>query len=121
MKHLVALAIKTMLVFLVLSIVLSLFNDYALWNTLGLSLIIVVAAYIIGDIFILRATNNLISTLADIGLCTLVIWLIGPLILNEPVSFGLALLTSIIVGAGEWVFHKYVARAVFPNNERAYS
>ncbi|SDH68536.1 Protein of unknown function [Alteribacillus persepolensis] len=121
MNHVIALVVKTILVMFILVIVLSLMNGYPFLNTLGLSLIVVGTAYIIGDLFILDATNNTVSTIADIGLCTLVIWLIGPFILNEPVSFILALLTAVLIGLGEWFFHKYVVNAVISKNPKVYS
>ncbi|WP_158737429.1 DUF2512 family protein [Alteribacillus sp. YIM 98480] len=121
MNHVTALIIKTALVLFVLLVVLSLANGYPAWNTIGLSFIVVGAAYIVGDMFILRATNNWVSTIADIGLCTLVIWLIGPLVLNEAVPFFLAFLSALLIGAGEWFFHKYVANAILEKNTKAYS
>ncbi|MFB4164263.1 DUF2512 family protein [Alteribacillus sp. JSM 102045] len=121
MKHIIALIIKTALVMFVLITILSLANGYAIGNTIGLTLIVVGAAYIIGDLFILNATNNSVSTIADIGLCTLVIWLIGPFVLNEPVPFILAFLSALLIGVGEWFFHKYVVNAIIEKNPKVYS
>ncbi|WP_240376739.1 DUF2512 family protein [Bacillus piscicola] len=117
MNHIAALSLKATIIFFALSIVLSLFNGYAIWNTLGLALIITAVAYVVGDLLILRLSNNTLSTVLDIGMCTLLIWLVGPLILNQPVSFLVAFLASIAIGAGEWLFHKYVTRTIFKNNE----
>ncbi|SDH92615.1 Protein of unknown function [Alteribacillus persepolensis] len=121
MSHITALLIKTALVLFVLLVLLSLINGYPGWNTIGLSVVVVLASYLIGDMFILKATNNWVSTLADVGLCTLVIWLIGPLLLNEAVPFFLAFFSALLIGAGEWFFHKYVARAILDKNTKAYS
>ncbi|SFP80880.1 DUF2512 family protein [Salibacterium halotolerans] len=121
MNHVTALGIKTVLTLLILLVVLLPAGGYPFWNTAGLALIVTGTAYVIGDLFILKATNNTVSTLADIGLCTLVIWLVGPYILNEPVPFILALLSGIIIGAGEWFFHKYVINAVISKNPKVYS
>ncbi|WP_026700001.1 DUF2512 family protein [Salibacterium aidingense] len=121
MNHLIALGIKAGLTFVVLLIILSLAGGYPFWNMVGLTLIVTGAAYVIGDLLILKATNNTVSTLADIGLCTLVIWLVGPFILNESVPFFLALLSGIIIGAGEWFFHKYVVNSVISKNPKVYS
>ncbi|RSL30201.1 DUF2512 family protein [Salibacterium salarium] len=121
MNHVIALGIKTVLTLFVLLIILSLAGGYPIWNTIGLTLIVVGAAYFIGDLLILRATNNIVSTTADIGLCTIVIWLVGPFVLNAPVPFFLALLAGIFIGAGEWFFHKYIINAVITQNPKVYS
>ncbi|ADU28693.1 DUF2512 family protein [Evansella cellulosilytica] len=118
MRHIIALAIKAMMVILVSVFVLSMFNGYPFLNTTLLALIITGAAYIIGDIFILRATNNTVATISDIGLCTIAIWLIGPIVYGIAVPFSVALLTGVIIGAGEWFFHKFMSNAVFEKDER---
>lgn len=119
MKHIQALLIKTLMCAVVLLIFLSLFNDYPAGGTIVLSLLISAAAYIIGDLFILPASNNMTATIADLGLSTLVIWWIGSLIFGEPVSFWLALFTGIVISCGEWLFHKYVSRNVLSNRTTA--
>lgn len=121
MNHIIALTFKIVLVAVVLLSTLSLAFGNAIFNTLGLTLIVVGAAYIIGDLFIFKVTNNVVSTLADIGLCTLVIWLIGPFVLNQPVPFILAFLSALLIGAGEWFFHKYIINALITKNPKVYS
>ncbi|MDA3129361.1 DUF2512 family protein [Aliibacillus thermotolerans] len=121
MGHVSAVAIKLTLVAFVLLTVFSLMYGYVLWNTLVLTFIVTGIAYVIGDLWILKMTNNLISTIADVGIGTLSLWIIGPFVLNEPVSFFLALISAVIIAVGEWFFHKYVDMAVFRRGEkRAY-
>ncbi|WP_158736360.1 DUF2512 family protein [Alteribacillus sp. YIM 98480] len=121
MKHVIALIIKTILVLFVLVTILSLANGYGVGNVIGLAMIVVGAAYIIGDLFVLQSTNNWVSTIADVGLCTLVIWILGPYVLNAHVPFILAFLSALLIGAGEWFFHKYVINAVITKNPKVYS
>ncbi|MFD2705024.1 DUF2512 family protein [Salibacterium lacus] len=121
MNHVIALGIKAVLTFLILLAVLLPFGGYPFWNIAGLALIVTGTAYIIGDLFILKATNNTVSTIADIGLCTLVIWFAGPFILKGPVPFIAALISGVLIGAGEWLFHKYVINAVISKNPKVYS
>ncbi len=121
MGHVSAVAIKLTLVAFVLLTIFSLMYGYVLWNTLVLTFIVTGIAYVIGDLWILKMTNNLISTIADVGIGTLSLWIIGPFVLNEPVSFFLALISAVIIAVGEWFFHKYVDMAVFRRGEkRAY-
>ncbi|MGY4689569.1 DUF2512 family protein [Salibacterium sp. K-3] len=121
MNHVIALGIKAMLTFLILLIVLLTAGEYPFWNIAGLALIVTGAAYVVGDLFILKATNNAVSTLADVGLGALVIWAAGPFILNGPVSFFTALSAGVLIGAGEWFFHKYVINTVISKNPKVYS
>nr|WP_275899467.1 DUF2512 family protein [Bacillus piscicola] len=121
MKHVISLAVKTILVMLILVVFLSFFNGYALWKTLLLSAIVIGASYLIGDLFVFPVTNNVVSTIADIVLNTLVIWLLGPFVLNDPVPFLLALVAALLIGACEWFYHKYVVNALITKNPRVYS
>ncbi|MDQ0298868.1 putative membrane protein [Salibacterium salarium] len=121
MNHVIALGIKTVLTLFILLIMLSLAERYPVWNTIGLTLIVVGAAYFIGDLLILKATNNTVSTIADIGLSTMVIWLVGPFVLNQPVPFFIAFLSGILIGAGEWFFHKHLINALITKNPKVYS
>lgn len=122
MGHVSALSIKIALVAFVLLTVFSIMYGYVLWNTLVLTFIVTGIAYVIGDLWILKMTNNLISTIADVGIGTLTIWIIGPFVLNDPVPFFLAFVSALIIAVGEWFFHKYVDMAVFKRGEkRAYN
>ena len=116
MKHLSALIIKTGMVALVLWLILSGVYNYSVGGTFLLSLLIVVISYVVGDMGILRFSNNIVATLADLGLTTLAIWLIGPLIYGIGVPFWAAFLSALIIGIGEWFFHKAVAKGVIGGN-----
>ena len=112
MKHIVALLIKTAMVLFVFSVILTLLFDYPFGPTIVLTLLVVGISYLVGDMWILPKTNNTVATLADIGLCTVKVWLIGSFVYGEPVPFTVALLASIVLGVGEWLFHNYVSKGV---------
>jgi hypothetical protein len=112
LRHGLALLIKTTMVVAVLLAFLSLMNNYAFGPTILLALLVVGISYVIGDLWILPMSNNMVATVADIGLSTAKIWLIGPFILGAGVPFSLAFITSLVLGAGEWFFHKYMSTAV---------
>ncbi|GGK23643.1 hypothetical protein GCM10010965_15560 [Caldalkalibacillus thermarum] len=118
MKHVWALLIKAAMVFVVLFIVLNWMNDYRVGPTVAFALLLTGLSYLIGDLAILPNANNIVATLADIGLNTFAIWIIGPFFFGAFVPFSTALLASVIIGVGEWFFHQYMERAVFPNREK---
>ncbi|WP_062050917.1 DUF2512 family protein [Bacillus sp. JCM 19034] len=112
MKHVGALIVKTLMVTLVLLVIMSYIYGYPAGDTFGLSLLIVGISYIVGDMGILRVSNNAVATLADLGLTTIAIWLIGPLIYGYGVPFSIAFISALIIGIGEWFFHKFVANGI---------
>ncbi|WP_202080410.1 DUF2512 family protein [Caldalkalibacillus salinus] len=114
--HLPALLIKTGLITATLVVLFTLFNEFPFVNTVVLSLLTVGVSYVVGDLFILPMTNNMIATLADIGLCTFKLWFIGSFVLGAFVPFTLALLAAIIIGVGEYFFHQYMKSQVLQEN-----
>jgi hypothetical protein len=77
MKHVKALAIKFVSSLVLLSLILGLFFDMAYSNIFLITLVLGVAAYLIGDLLILPRTNNTVATIADFGLAFLIIWLMS--------------------------------------------
>lgn len=92
-----------------LYVILGLMYDMSFSNVFLISLVLGLASYVIGDLFLLPKTNNTIATLADFGLAFMIIWILG-----ESLTYGESLLlASLISAAGvavfEYFFHKYVA------------
>ncbi|WP_088105467.1 DUF2512 family protein [Halalkalibacter urbisdiaboli] len=112
MRHLSAIIVKTFMVAFVLLIIMSLFYNYPIGDTFALAIIIIAASYIIGDIGILRFTNNTVATLADLGLTTLAIWLIGPFLYGVTVPLSVAFINAVVIAVGEYFFHKFVSNRV---------
>lgn len=110
MKHAEALILKFIMVAVILELVLMNLTRLTFGRILILSLVVTVAAYVIGDMLILRFTNNTVATIADIGLALLVVYLFNIIYVNAGISFLTALLSAVIIGIGEWVFHKFLAR-----------
>lgn len=80
-------------------------------------------AYALGDVGIFRQTGtrdeqprrNALATISDLVVAFLVIWLIGKAIIDHPVHLVAAsLISAIVIAAGEWFFHKYLDRNIFP-------
>lgn len=114
MRHIIALAIKTLMVAAVHFVIMNVVYDYPIGPTFALALLVTALAYLTGDLGILPMTNNTVATLSDVGLVTFTIWLLGPFLVNAPISFFVALIIGLIIGAGEWFFHKYVQQSVIP-------
>jgi hypothetical protein len=77
MKHVKALAIKFVSSLVLLSLILGLLFDMAFSNIFLITLLLGVAAYLIGDLLILPRTNNTVASIADFGLAFLIIWLMS--------------------------------------------
>jgi len=126
MDHLKALVIKFVMMAVVLGIVLTGIYDGEFEDTLLISLVLTVLAYVIGDLMIFRKAGddhdrnadhvkrNTIATISDFVLSFLVIWLMGKaLFTDESDVLAGALISALIIAAGEWFFHKYLDRHVF--------
>src|SRR4051812_26306205 len=115
MKHVKAMAIKFISNLVLLSIILGLFYDMAFRNILLITLVLGVAAYVIGDLLILPRTNNTVATIADFGLAFLIIWLMSKNLTYGDNHFSMSLIAALGVALFEYMFHKYVANNVIPN------
>jgi hypothetical protein len=107
-NHLYALLVKYAVTGSTL-LLLSYLNLYPLSQSLVLAILVVILSYVIGDLLILRMANNTVSTIADLGLTTLAIWILGPYVLGSTIPFTHALIASAIISAAEWFLHKYIA------------
>ncbi|MGO1059434.1 YndM family protein [Planococcus sp. FY231025] len=146
MNHGKALVIKFLMITVVLLIILTGIFDVEFEKTLLISLVLTVLAYALGDLMIFRKTGNqahnhgtahsnadqhhdredhkkrnMLATIADIVLSFLVIWLMGDVLIeNAEDIVTAALISALVIGGGEWFFHKYLDRNVFPEkNGRA--
>lgn len=119
MKHIKPLAIKFISSLVLLSVILGLFFDMSFGNIFLITLVLSVVSYVIGDLFILRRTNNIIATLADLGLVFLVIRFMGDALANGDNGdmFTMSLIAAIGVALFEYAFHKYVANRVLNENQ----
>ena len=118
MKHMKNLAIKFISILAVLFIILGIFYDMSFGNVLWISVVLTLASYLIGDLLILRKTNNTMATISDFAIAFLVIWLMG-----ENLTYGDSLIMPALIAAAgialfETFFHKYVARQIQEADEQ---
>ncbi|MDQ0428836.1 hypothetical protein QOZ98_001663 [Planomicrobium stackebrandtii] len=130
MRHLLALAIKFVMVTAVLLLVLTVGFDVPFVDTLLISLALTALSYAMGDIMIFlnagspenQSTRNTVATFVDFVMAFLTIWLIGWLLTGQNFEMVTpALLSALVISGGEWFFHLYVDRSVVPeyNNYKA--
>ncbi len=119
MKHALALVIKFAMIAVVLEVVLGYLTDLSIVNILYVALAVTLLAYLIGDLFVLDKTNNTVATIADAGLALFTIWAFNWIMPDADISFTDALIAAAVLAVGEWIYHKYVRRAVFPPVEGA--
>lgn len=114
MKHIGALLLKFVILAIVLELVLLNLSALSFRTILTVALTITVLSYLIGDIAILPKSNNTVATITDIGLSFITILLFNYSIPGAAISFSDALIASIGVGIGEWLFHKFMSKSVLP-------
>lgn len=137
MNHLKALVIKFLMIAVVLLIILTGIFDVEFGDTLLISVVLTLVAYALGDLMIFRKTGgrsdntradhnqsdhtkrNAIATVADIVVAFLVIWLMGEVLFADTENLmTAAIISALVIGGGEWFFHKYLDRSVFPEKDR---
>jgi hypothetical protein len=116
MKIVKALIPKFIMVTAVLWIVLGLFG-VSLADILLTSVLLTGVSFI-GDMFLLPRVKNIAVTIADFGLAFVLIWLVGTYFFEQPIRLGMAtFISSIIIAAGEFVFHMYLQKQIFTDEK----
>jgi len=117
MKHLGALILKYLMIAIILSILLSWLTALDLGEILVISAAVTLVAYLLGDLLVLSRSNNLLATVTDAVLALIVILLFNYASGYEEIAFTDALICSVVIGIGEWFFHKFVSEKVFPQKD----
>lgn len=120
MEHVKALAIKGLMTFVALFVVLTLGFNVSLLTVLAITIVLGAISYPLGDLKLYPKTTNMIATTADIGIAFLVIAVIGPMFGSNDVSSWMSagLLAGIVVAAGEFFFHNYIGNKPIGDNKR---
>jgi signal transduction histidine kinase len=122
MKHVIALGIKYTSVATVLFSVLTIFYKASLAEILFISLFITLAAYVIGDLFILPRFGNLIATVADFVLALVSVWVLSVIFIQGTLTiFTASIVAAVFISLTEALFHTYMTNRVFNNRESKYS
>ncbi|WP_102027928.1 DUF2512 family protein [Salirhabdus sp. Marseille-P4669] len=118
MKHGLALLIKFGLVAIVVFSIFSAFQNVNVWNGLFISIVLVAAAYLLGDLLILRRFGNVTATLADFALSFLVLFFYG-IVLGLPYGHAgnAAAFSAMFIALGEVLFHFFIQHRLFRESE----
>lgn len=122
MNHIKALVVKFLMLAVVLGIILTGFFNVDLGDTIAVSIVLTVVAYILGDFLIFRKSGdeseltkrNAIATVCDAILAFALIYLMGSgMFNNQDDLFLMSLISALVIAGGEWFFHKYLDRNVY--------
>ncbi len=116
LRHLMALAIKLVSSFVLLWLIMGGIYDLSVGDIFTISFVLGFVSYIVGDLLILRFTNNTIATIADFGLALFVIWLMAENMTPIDDLFTASLIAAAGVAVFEYFFHKYVQNNVLEDH-----
>ncbi|MCQ6559774.1 DUF2512 family protein [Paenibacillus mendelii] len=91
-------------------IVVSLFmyySDASFVSSVITATLLTIIAYLVGDQLILRFTNNLAATFSDAVLAFVFLWT-ASYVMNWGLDFSEIFFISLLLGAAEWILHRYV-------------
>lgn len=113
MKHVKALTIKLVSIFIILWAILGGIYGLSTGDILLITIVFGLIEYIVGDLILLRYTNNTIGTIGDFGLALIIMWFMARNMTTIDNLFTAVLIASIGVAIFEYFFHKYVYRNVY--------
>ncbi|MED3623937.1 YndM family protein [Neobacillus thermocopriae] len=108
MQHGVRLVVKFVACLVVLGIILGMFYDFSFGDVVLISAVLGLLSYFLGDLLLLRRSNNFIASAADFGLTFLVVWFMGRAITIEDDLFSASLISAVAVTAFEYFFHRFL-------------
>ena len=118
MKHVKALVIKAIMIWAILWIVLTGIYDVSFMDSTIVGVIIVVMIYILGDLVILRKIGNVAATIADSGAAAVILWIYLTSMDYTTDLWMKVLIPAILIGGGEWFFHKWLLKQDIVPDER---
>ncbi|MER1954087.1 MAG: DUF2512 family protein [Desemzia incerta] len=118
MKHVKALAIKAAMIWAIVWIVLTGLYDVSFLDSTIVGVIIVALIYVLGDLVILRKIGNVAATIADSGAAAFVLWIYLTTMDYTNDLWMKVLIPALLIGVGEWFFHKWLLRNNVVPDER---
>jgi uncharacterized protein (DUF2062 family) len=117
-RHISALIIKFIMTAVILEIVLNIMTDLTFGQILWLSLITTVLSYAIGDLIMLPLSNNTVASITDALIAFVVLYMANIWLDYTRVGIVDAIISALVLGVGEYFFHKYVHRMIFSRDMR---
>ena len=112
MKHFSAVVVKFIMTAVILETFLLLLTDLTFGSILWIVILVTAIGYLLGDLVIFAATNNLVAAIADMGLTTIVVYLFNFIWNTNEIYFISALISGIAIGLGEIYYHKIIDRSM---------
>lgn len=116
MKHVYAIIIKFIMVMVVLGIALYMLTDLSFQEIFVISAIVTVVSYLLCDLLILAVSNNTIATIADVVLTFIILYSLNNWSNYGYIDASTAAISAVVLGVGDWFFHKYMAKSVYDNH-----
>lgn len=108
-RHVTALLIKLVMLSIISVVLLPIFSRITAGSAFVIALVLTLAAYLAGDLWILHRYGNITATIADVVMAALVIG-IADVILNSVITVTTSgwIIILALISFGEWYFHKYL-------------
>lgn len=108
-RHVTALLIKLVMLSIISVVLLPIFSRITAGSAFVIALVLTLAAYLAGDLWILHRYGNITATIADVVMAALVIG-IADVILNSVITVTTSgwIIILALIAFGEWYFHKYL-------------
>jgi len=116
-RQVINILVKSMAYLAVAGALLPMFSTLSIAEAISIGIVLVVVAYILGDLFILPRFGNAVAVAVDMVTAAVVIWAM-PFALGQPgiALFGL-IITVAVLGIVEWFFHGFLNRPVVNADE----
>ncbi|WP_186579492.1 YndM family protein [Aquibacillus kalidii] len=114
MRHVKALTIKFIATFALLYLILGVLGDLSFTAVFSITVVLGVVSYLIGDLLLLPKTNNIIATVADLGLAFVLIYWMSDAMTPVTDTFGISVIAALAVALCEELFHRYLANNLLP-------
>ncbi|PLR78969.1 hypothetical protein CU633_02775 [Bacillus sp. V3-13] len=108
MRHALAISIKFIATLIILGLILGLFYNLGFTEVLIITVVFTALSYILGDLFILRRTNNLSASLADFGIAFIVIYFMSTNMAYGDDFFTASLFSAAVITFFEYLYHRIV-------------
>ncbi|PLT32760.1 DUF2512 family protein [Bacillus sp. V5-8f] len=107
-NHGTAILVKFISLLVVLGVILWLNFDYRFTDVVLIVLVLTIVGYVLGDLFILRRSNNTAATIADFGLTFAVVWIMSRMLGYDDGIVAASALSAVAVAVVEYLYHKIV-------------
>ncbi|UOE57629.1 YndM family protein [Bacillus sp. CMF12] len=110
MLHSKAISLKFMACLVLFYIILGKRYGMSFENIFIITALLVITSYILGDMLILRRTNNAVAAIADFGWAFLLIWFLSSILTLQDELISMSLAAAFGSAIFEYAFHLYLVR-----------